>query len=393
MTNRRIIARNFRLFSHLDWSPAGVSLLAGPNGSGKTTTLAAFDFLRVLFEAGHEAAFSDAGATAFRKIDVPASEPVVLEIHIADVRWKLRFPMDKLGLQSTFGEELYHGDEPILRLPMFQNEWFLGTTKLPIDSTRCCAKFLWDRQEPAWMQEFVEGLSAIQTFGGFNLARLGAQQPIGSRPRRLAADGSNLWSVLASWKAAPTRFGDRFDWVVNSARKAFPGLFASIEFVDNFPAIYPLHSADPDAVLPPARAASGLLAGLVVLSAVAAAAPGSLLAFDEPENHLHPHAIRRILHSIRERATEQGFTVVITTHSPVVMNEFRDDPENVFVLEARPDEPDAPLPTPILDLHDEDWLAQAKLGSLYDRLEFGSPPVENRPEAETREVGRASEPK
>ncbi len=96
-----------------------------------------------------------------------------------------------------------------------------------------------------------------------------------------------------------------------------------------------------------------------------------MVAFDELENQLHPHAIRTLLAAIRERASIQQLTVVVTTHSPVVMNQFRDDLEHVFVLDRS--DPDRPLPRTLTELHTEEWLAQAKLGTLYERLAFASP--------------------
>jgi predicted ATPase len=157
---------------------------------------------------------------------------------------------------------------------------------------------------------------------------------------------------------------------MREARKAFPGILSTVEFENGFPTLF-LEAADPEHGLPPERAADGLLTGLLHLVAVAGARPGSLVAFDEPENHLHPHAIRSLLASMRERADEEDLTVVLTTHSPVVMNEFRSDLAQVFVL----DRSDAgrPIPVNMTDLHSEEWLAQSKLGTLYERMAFGSP--------------------
>ena len=75
--------------------------------------------------------------------------------------------------------------------------------------------------------------------------------------------------------------------------------------------------------LPLPLAPDGLLVGILHLTAVAGRAEGSILAFDEMENQLHPHAIRAILKAMRARAEERNLTIVLTTHSPVVMNEFK----------------------------------------------------------------------
>ena len=50
MTRFTIKAQNFRVLERLDWSPAGVCLLSGANGAGKSTVLDALLFLRTLFE-------------------------------------------------------------------------------------------------------------------------------------------------------------------------------------------------------------------------------------------------------------------------------------------------------------------------------------------------------
>ncbi len=364
---------NFRNLLHLEWSPSGVCLLGGPNGSGKSTTLDAFLFLRVLFERGHEAAFQRVGARYFRSTSVPESEPVVFELDAGSVRWKLRFPMASAGLKDTYGEELYHQGRLVLRAAMFQQSWNLGTDRLPLDDVRCCAKVLWDRGDAGWMKPFADAVGAIQVYDSYWLPQVERSEPVEPRQSILHGSGANLWSVLSNWKSAPIASKGRFEWVMSAARKAFPDQISTIEFEGGFPLLFPPGASGPESGLPPERAADGLLTGLLHLTAVAGARPGSLVAIDEMENQLHPHAIRSLLSSMRARAEEDDLTIIVTTHSPVVMNNFREEPEKVFVLDRS--EPRRPVPIPITELHSEDWLAQAKLGSLYERLAFGSPPV------------------
>jgi len=109
------------------------------------------------------------------------------------------------------------------------------------------------------------------------------------------------------------------------------------------------------------------------LTAVAGAQPGTVIGIDEMENYLHPYAIRVIADSIRERAAEHDLTVLLTTHSPVLLNAWRDEPEHVHVIESH----GAP-PQPLTELRDPEWLAHFALGTLYERLEIGAPKVESR---------------
>lgn len=372
MTRFTIKAQNFRVLERLDWSPEGVCLLSGANGAGKSTVLDALQFLRTLFMRGREAAFLKVGARYFRNVGVPESEPVVFELRVADLVWKLRMPMAAAGIKGSFGEELYRAGQLVLRAEMFGREWQLGEKHLPLDQDRCCAKVLWDRGgDEEWMIPLFNTVGGIRVYEPFDLGKVKRSDSVELFQNLLSTDGANLWSVLAHWKTAAIRSEGRFEWVMATAREAFPGQISTVEFEQGLPMLYPPGTSDPDRGLPPGRAADGLIAGLLHLTAIAGASSGSLFAFDEIENHLHPHAIRTLLASIRERADAQGLTVVLTTHSPVVMNQFRDDLEHVFVLERS--DPSRTLPIAVTELHTEEWLAQAKLGTLYERLAFGSP--------------------
>lgn len=159
VTNLRIQARNFRVLKHLDWSPAGVCLLSGANGAGKTSVLDMLLCLRVLFERGQEAAFSVVDARYFRNVDVPEDEPVEFELQVGDIVWKLRFPMAAAGIKDTFGEELFRDGKQILRAAMFEQSWVLEVERLPLDDVRCCARVLWDRGNADWMASFVDALT------------------------------------------------------------------------------------------------------------------------------------------------------------------------------------------------------------------------------------------
>ncbi len=95
--------------------------------------------------------------------------------------------------------------------------------------------------------------------------------------------------------------------------------------------------------------------------AVCSAPDGGIVAIDEPENGLHPYAIRNILGAIREHADEHNLTVLLATHSPVVLDEFKEEPDKVYVMAQT-----GPEQLVRLDkLKDPDWLSHFSLGNLY----------------------------
>ncbi len=366
-------AREFRVLQRLDWAPSGVCILSGANGAGKSTTLDAFKFIRALFHFGEEMAFNTVGASAVRRARADSETPVEFEIEVDDIVWKVRFPISTRGIKGTYGEELTRADEVVLRATMFEDHWYYAKEQYPLDETRCCAKVLWDRGSHAWMQPLVDFLSGIRVYDSYWLNQVKDVRPQDTNDSYLHGTGRNIWSVLANWKASPLRYRGQFDWVMKEARRAFPGLLGTIEFDRGLPYLFRPDATDPTEGLPPNRMADGLLTGLLHLTAIAGAKPGSLLAVDEMENQLHPHAIRSIIAAMRQQAEERDITIVLTTHSPVVLNQFINEPEQVFVLDQN--HPDGDVPVRMTDLHSEEWIAQAKLGSLYERLAFSSPDI------------------
>lgn len=363
-------ARDFRILEHLDWTPRGVCLLAGPNGSGKTTALNALAFLRSLFAFGHEAAFSHVQAVNFRRLGIPSEAAVEFEVAAAEIVWKLRFPMSANGLSAPYGEELYRGDALVMRAEMSQDYWWLGKDRLPRDETRCCAKVLWDRGESPWMRPLVDALSGLRIHRTYWLNQIQRLEPATGTDVYLHPTGRNLWSVLANWKASPMRFRGQFDWVLAEARAAFPDQLQGIEFDRGLPYLFRPGASDITDGLPPFLQADGLLTGLAHLTAVAGARNGSLVAFDELESHLHPHAIRSLIDAMRRRAETHDLTIVLTTHSPVVLNEFKGHEDRIYVLERGWQ---GSLPVPLDELHSEAWLSHFALGDLYEREQFAAP--------------------
>ena len=61
-------------------------------------------------------------------------------------------------------------------------------------------------------------------------------------------------------------------------------------------------------------------------------------------------------------------TVLLATHSTVLLDEL--PPEQVFVM--KPAEQDERIPTRLDELCNPEWLAEFKVGELYEQGEIGS---------------------
>jgi predicted ATPase len=225
---------------------------------------------------------------------------------------------------------------------------------------------------PPEVATMIDLVREIRIYRTYRLDQIREPQSGVDVEAHLLPNGRNVWNVLRNWRAAPRKYRDQFRWVVDALREAFPELVLDLEFDTEGQTVvgrfYPPNAPTASDSLPLSLAADGLLVGILHLTAVAGAPEGSILAFDEMENQLHPHAIRAILKAMRQISEERNLTIVLTTHSPIVMNEFKGHEDQFYVLESGHED----LPVPLDKALDPDWLAHFSLGDLYDREDFAA---------------------
>jgi len=221
------------------------------------------------------------------------------------------------------------------------------------------------------MRPLVDAVVRIQILNVYDLEVLRQPAQDDTTSVELRPPGENLWPVLSRWKSSPRRHGDQFEWVLQGMRDAFPDIVGDLEFEGSSPhgILFPPGGTGSESGIPAMLAADGVLTGFLHLTAIAGAKAGSILAFDEMENQLHPFAIRSILRSMRARAEERGLTILLTTHSPTLMDAFEGHEDRFYVMEPRR----SPLPVALAELHDPVWLTSFSLGQRYDRGDLAAP--------------------
>jgi len=163
------------------------------------------------------------------------------------------------------------------------------------------------------------------------LSQLRHEQDV-SDSRLLSSAGLNMPSVIrylqpneASWNRILTTLGAIAPHVKSMRPSTLRTGKEFVEFVETT-ARRPVESWE---------SSDGTLRALAILLALETHRDFSTILIEEPEQNLHPWAIRAIVEHIREVIVERNVQVILTTHSPHVLEKLY--PEEVLVT-SRTDE-------------------------------------------------------
>jgi predicted ATPase len=367
--------RNYRGLRQVDWSPEGVCALVGPNGSGKTTLLRVLDVLR-------EALDSDF-LTAIEKNDGPldfrhraaGNEPVEFEVGVtggtSPQRWLLKAQSHGEWIGRRPHETVFVGEDRWAEREAGADHMKIHKEEFPCGNDlllRAATKIDIGKEKTlAPLQALVSGYEFHSNYRLHDLKSTGS--PVSSATR-LSQHGSNAFTVLQHWHGKRADPRHRFEFVIETLKSCFPDFFRDLEFTTYGQRVtgtmVTSTSTEPFQV---AQAPDGWLTTLLHLTALVSCPDGGVVAIDEPENALHPFAIRRLLEAMREWSGRCDVTVLLATHSPVLLDCFDDSPDQVFVMEPNRDT----LPVALDALRSRDWLSHFKLGTLYGEQMYGAP--------------------
>lgn len=362
--------RNLRALLEVNWTPKPVSALVGANGAGKTTLLQTLRLLRAAYEYGLPDAVKTVlgGSSNLKSWGAPEKEPLEIGLDIDEASWRIELISREGSVDYLTNERFMDGSREIFSRDSLGN-FSYGAERLN-PSPQTGLRVLMDRgaHEPALrrMASFLQGIAIYHDPDLWSL-REGSRT---TEDRQMHARGTNALTLLRRWYQDRTlRY--RYQFVVEGLNAAFPGMVKDLDFVEaGTTLVARVFRPGMDLPSPLASEANGVLQFLVLICEVAAAEDGSVVAIDEPENSLHPYALRAFLRRANRWAAQHNLTVLLATHSTVLLDEFSAHPEQVYVMKA-------PVvgetqPTPLDKLCDPEWLAGFNLGTLYEQGEIGS---------------------
>lgn len=357
--------RNYRGLRDVVWAPSGVCALVGPNGSGKTTLLDVPQMLGDALDRGLRRALEERGSLdGLTSFAAGSSEDVEFEIGTGDVSWHMIPYLVKGSGLRPMERVLYRGLTLVTR-ERGDDDAQIDGKATPARDTLAAGIAMESLTELAPLRDL---LTRYRLYGDYNVREARRIGSVETTERRLERRGENVFSVLRNWN---DRRDDkaRLAFVIDGLRQMFP-FFDDLEFAKASQLIVAEYRVRPwDRLLSASVAPEGWFVALMHLTAIASTEPADVISFDELENALHPHAIHILIEKMREWSRRHGVTMLLATHSPVIISAFNAEPENLYVME--PDRPQVPIA--IDQLKDPDWLAHFALGDLYIQDEFGAP--------------------
>ena len=346
-------AKGFRSLAEVDVPLGPLTVLVGPNGSGKTNVLGVLRFLASTVRFDLAAAIDAAGGYSYvqRQDGRGPSSRVVLGVqgivttHAspgAPDEYELKFyqsTSDRLIREESFVWKRTPGQGRRLTVKGTKVEF--GTDDM--DEGNRETRQLANRQTtglatlPDWSdEEGGEGIRLLADFlSGIRILEPdmeAARQPSRIIPGPLADDASNLASALHNLSLSEP---DSFAILVDEVRACLPGLDA-IEFEllggSGRAVIVVLRERGVRMPIELADASFGTVRLLALLTALHEPDQPPFTAIEEADHGLHPYALDLFVE--RLRAASEHTQLLATTHAPTFVNRLR--PPELVVCDRDP---------------------------------------------------------
>ncbi len=352
----KLQATEFRSLSKVDIPLGPLTVLVGPNGAGKTNVLNVLRFLAWTVRFDLAGAIDEWDGFPFiKRQGLDRKRNVVLKVSGLLTEHSTSRAPDDYGLKfRQYGSGLLWRSESFLfkgapgkgrrrKIEVKDTKAAIGTDsswRLATDQTTALATL-------PRLADDEGGATAIRQLADF-LSSMRVLEPdmsaVGRPSRlvqpRLASDASNLASVLYDISKVDP---ESFESLVSEMQLCLPG-FESISFTSygrsGKRVTVTLWERGVRVPISLEDASSGTVRMLALLTALHEPDPPTFTAIEEIDHGLHPWAVDILVE--RLRAASERSQILITTHSPTLVNRLK--PEELVVCDRDPDTGESVIP-------------------------------------------------
>jgi predicted ATPase len=339
---KRIEIDNYKSLKGVVVEPTPLAVLVGPNAAGKTNFCEALDFLAHAYKWSLEEAVAYKGGyenICFRGARGLLEEPIrfraLLEVErfVVDHRFQFDSPDEGSGAFSVIFEDLTVKENGAdwLRLirtpeqiqvesPSAENHFLI--TALSRRVGKSALSFSTFRYLENWGQDLTQDMEALRVFQ-IN-AREARAPGVPIPDPDLGRFGSNLPAVILHLKKNhPGMYGQ----ILENLRNVLPDVEdLDVEFTHT--RTLALFVRQRGQSWPVENLSDGTLQAISTLAAVFDPRI-SILVLEEPENNVHPWALRGFAEAFREASKTKQ--IILTTHSPILLDQLK--PEEIWIVQ------------------------------------------------------------
>lgn len=363
---RRICIKNFKSLADVDVELGEFTVLIGKNGAGKSAFLEALEVLSWLVSSpsineklsNEGVAFNDLvhlkaktrKITWACQVDLARDDGEPMSLWYNVILGKKRhvyIAHEWAGLVADMGKdpaEVLETGRPFLgrasRKLMIAQE---GESALRYEAAVIAHSFLREVGDQAFL--YREGFPILgglaREFAGYQHYQIWGPEWLRSRSKgkgkTLSENGANLASVIADLKS---NGHEAYKALLEEVRSVYPWL-DEIEvrhLAEDHCGLRFLERPKPDAVrrlaYQPSQVSDGFLRILALTALKHQRGRVPVLGYEEPENGLHPQALRESVRRLRDIAAS-GTQVIVTTHSPYLLDYLMEEEDGTITPELK----------------------------------------------------------
>ena len=310
---------NFKCFKDFDIELGPFNVLIGPNDTGKTAFLELIRLLAILCRQAEHTSW----AQVCQESGIPAGEESHWQsnssnqLYVNTVGDDAVFAGGALGFVVLSAKgKLHHGLQP--RGARFPTQFRQATSEYS-----------------QWLD------STLRSVAYYKLDPDALRQPSPVLEGRLREDGTGLPTFLDDLQRTQRsvfariegELNSRFPWyrevLISKTQRTYSDLKnKKVETKDSFVLKFRT-SLGVD--MPCATVSDGVMLSLAFLAIANAPEKPTILLVEEPENGVHYASLKDIVETLRQLATDKGVQVILTTHSPYLLDCIQPEEVHVFV--------------------------------------------------------------
>lgn len=328
----QVHVEGFRSLRNVTVNLDPVTVLVGPNGSGKTSFVDALSFLSQCIMDSPEQALENRGGfdevrTKIGPRPADTADSIAIEVILRSRAeglfsgsYFVRFGLDsvhKLSVRKEICQVSSGPDQQNYQYTVENGKWVetVAGTAPKLARARLALPLL------SGVEYFAPVYNALTSLSFYSINSQAVSSPHESSAQdRLTADGSNAASILKKLQDGDSELAQKvlaaLSQMIPTIQRVTPetsGRRLTLTFEENLTGDKPITFAA-------ASMSEGTLRTLAILLAIYSLEPPTLVALEEPESAVHPGAAAILAESLQEAGLRTQ--VLITTHSPDLITRF-----------------------------------------------------------------------